>query len=112
MAENNAIFTISIYGQKFRMRAPADERERIECIAAAVDERIRSHKQQGATSDLRATIMAAYQIGSELDELASSMGLDSNAEEMLDRAHEQMDQLLARLDTRIDDIEEDNSENA
>lgn len=106
MAEMDDIFTITIYSQKFRMRANADERERIECIASAVDERIRSHKQQGATSDLRAAIMAAYQIGSELDELATSMGLDSNAEEMLDRAHEQMDQLLKRLDTRIEDMDE------
>lgn len=96
------IISFIIMGQKFRIRAPGDERERIERVAAAVDDQIRAHKDRRAMSEVRAILMAAFEIGYELDELLPLADSSAEAKTTLSSTGQAMDRLLARLNNEID----------
>jgi cell division protein ZapA (FtsZ GTPase activity inhibitor) len=99
--ENTVI--LRIFGQNFRLRAERDDRERLERVAAAVDDQIRSNKRRGAISDTRAAVMAAFEIGCELDALVPLIDAGNDAKVAIESTGEAMDRLLARLNKEIDE---------
>lgn len=96
MSEPNELISFMIFGQEFRLRALPDEHERIQRIAAAVDRRVRTHREQ-ATSDLRATLMAAYEIAFEKDDTTPPDG-ESNIS--LNQINQRIDNILARIEKK------------
>jgi len=101
MAAQDELITFSILGQEFRVRAPRDHRDRVARVAADIEARVREHKQHGAASDLRAVVMAAYEIAYALDEIGADKHESGKAENALRQTDKAMDQLIARLDQEI-----------
>ena len=101
MAAQDELITFSLLGQEFRVRAPRSDRDRVARVAADIEARVREHKQHGAASDLRAVVMAAYEIAFEFDEVSSDQREHRKAEKALRTTDQAMDQLIARLDKEI-----------
>ncbi len=90
---------LEIYGQRFHVRAPANEAERLKVAAKYVDETIREVLAMGTTRDTgRLAIQAALMIAVEFyklkDDIHAEMGL---TEEVKRRVNE----LIARLDQTL-----------
>jgi len=101
--------SFTIYGQRFQLLAAPEEHERIRRVAEAVDAQIQSQRERAA-SELRSILMAAYQIGYELDEIESQTRVLTEtqqrlakAEQTLQTASETTDRLIERIDRTLEE---------
>jgi cell division protein ZapA (FtsZ GTPase activity inhibitor) len=101
--------SFTIYGQRFQLLAAPEEHERIRRVAEAVDAQIQGQRERAA-SELRSILMAAYQIGYELDEiesqtrvLAETQQQLAKAEQTLQTADETTDRLIERIDRALEE---------
>jgi cell division protein ZapA (FtsZ GTPase activity inhibitor) len=102
MSAESDLLTLEIYGQEFRLRAAAGDAERVRRVAQIVDECIRAQHAQGANSDLRAAVMAAYVFAYDLDEVCENAGHPRmTPSQTAGSTHEAIDRLLAKLDREM-----------
>ncbi|HUT25561.1 MAG TPA: cell division protein ZapA [Sumerlaeia bacterium] len=102
MSAESDLLPLEIYGQKFHLRAAAGDAERVHRVARIVDECIRAHRAQGANSDLRAALMAAYAFAYDLDEVCEGAGHSVvTTSRSMGSTHEAIDRLLAKLDREM-----------
>lgn len=107
MSPHEEHISFVILGQEFRLRADEAGRKRIERAAETVCERIRSHKLRSAVGDVRAAIMAAFELAFELDELTASLESEAKTRDALSHAGDAMDRLLAKLSAELDGSQPD-----
>ena len=97
----------TICGQDFRLRASGEDAKTIRRVASRVDKCIRGYKGKRASSDVRAAVMAAYELAFELEEFRNSKKVGT---EVIDNANSAIDRLIARLDEQMDDGDEASSQ--
>jgi cell division protein ZapA (FtsZ GTPase activity inhibitor) len=102
MSPHDELITFVILGQEFRLRGDEAGRKRIERVAESLCERIRGHKDRGAVGDLRAAIMAAFELAFEFDELTAGIEGEAKSRDALSHAGDAMDRLLAKLSAELD----------
>jgi cell division protein ZapA (FtsZ GTPase activity inhibitor) len=101
MSFEKDLVIFSICGQEFRIRAGKEEADRIERVAENVRDRIAANRQRGGTSDLRAALMAAYELAYEHEVLDQEVMRGKKNEKTIDTAQEAMDRLLRRLEDEL-----------
>ncbi|NQU43474.1 cell division protein ZapA [bacterium] len=103
MSEPKEFIHFTIFGQEFRIRSGTDTEDRILRVARMVERRGKEHRARGANSDVRAALMAAYELGFELDELNEALSDARSQHQTIDSTREAMDRLLSRLDKELTD---------
>lgn len=101
MSDQTQLISFTICGQNFRLRTETDDAERVKNVAAHVTQLIDQHRKRGAPSELRAAVMAAYELAYELDELSAAFDDARASGKTLDTAARRVDDLLRRLDTEM-----------
>lgn len=96
------IFTIC--GQEFRIRATGDEADRTRRVADFVQEQIQKNRNRGANSDLRATLMTAYELAYEkMDQSDTLEQTRHQQQEMLQNTREAVEKLLEKMDVSLNE---------
>jgi cell division protein ZapA (FtsZ GTPase activity inhibitor) len=90
---------IEIGGQSFRIRPPGGNEDRLRRAAAYVGEKIAGIEQAGAISTQRSALLAALEITLEL--LAVHENPTNLSEEELLRARDQIDAVIAKIDSAL-----------
>lgn len=101
-ARNIVAIELEIYGQHFTVRAPANERERVENAARYVNQVIEELFAAGTTRDTgRLAIQAALMIAIELyklkDDIHAEAGLTEEVKNRINRMIEHLDHTLRNL---------------
>jgi cell division protein ZapA (FtsZ GTPase activity inhibitor) len=97
------LIDFTICGQKFRLRATEDDAKRIRKVASEIERLVRERRHEGANSDLRATLMIAYELGFDLSRMAEeNRQLKQDAEKALAPTREVADRVISRLDAELD----------
>lgn len=100
MSEDKLI-VFTICGQEFRLRQVADKADRMQKVAANLEELIRQRKGTAAVGgELRTAIMTAFELAYELAELKDELSRIKSS-----GATETMDRLLARIEKEMGTIE-------
>jgi len=87
---------LDIYGQRFHVRAPASERERLEQAGRYVEQTIQQLLEMGTTHDTgRLAIQAALMIAVELFKLRDDIHAEAGLTEEVKR---RVNDLISRLD--------------
>ena len=107
MNQKTKEIAFTICGQGFRLRATGEDAKKIRRVASRVDKCIRGYKGKRASSDVRAAVMAAYELAFELEEFRDDKTAGTQA---IDNTHDAIDRLIARLDEQMDVGEESSAE--
>ncbi len=102
LSSNMTTVDLDIYGQRFLVRAPANERERLEEASHYVDQMIRQLDQAGTSRDTgRLAIQAALMIAVELfklkDDIHAEVGLTEEVKRRVNEIIEKLDYTLRTL---------------
>ena len=101
MGSDTELVIFNVCGQEFRIRSPREDAERTRRIAADVCERVRTHRERGGVSDVRAVLMACYELAYELDERNQVLSKIRSHDKAIDSAKVVMDRLLDRLEEEL-----------
>ena len=101
MGSDTELVIFNVCGQEFRIRSPREDAERTRRIAADVCERVRAHRERGGVSDVRAVLMACYELAYELDERNEVLSKIRSHDKAIDSAKVVMDRLLDRLEEEM-----------
>jgi cell division protein ZapA (FtsZ GTPase activity inhibitor) len=101
MGSDTELVIFNVCGQEFRIRSPREDAERTRRIAADVCERVRTHRERGGVSDVRAVLMACYELAYELDERNEVLSKIRSHDKAIDSAKVVMDRLLDRLEEEL-----------
>ena len=88
---------LKIAGQSFTLKAPEEEHERLERIAAEVESRVQEVQTSGISSPHRAALMAAFQYAYDLDEMPAVGSKDDQQ-----KARKKLEGLISRLDEAME----------
>ncbi|MGC8740284.1 MAG: cell division protein ZapA [Candidatus Sumerlaeaceae bacterium] len=102
LSSNMVTVELDIYGQRFVVRAPANERQRLEEAGQYVDQMIRQLHDAGSSRDTgRLAIQAALMIAVELfklkDDIHAEVGLTEEVKRRVNDIIERLDQTLRKL---------------
>ncbi len=103
--------SFTIYGQRFQLLAAPEEHERIRRVAEAVDAQIQSQRERAA-SELRSILMAAYQIGYELDEIEGQARAFTETQQQLAQVEQTLQNACDTADRLIERIDRETAEEA
>ena len=101
MSGDTELVIFNVCGQEFRIRSPREDVERTRRIAADVCERVRAHRERGGVGDMRAVLMACYELAYELDERNEVLSKVRSHDKTIDSAKAVMDRLLDRLEEEL-----------
>jgi cell division protein ZapA (FtsZ GTPase activity inhibitor) len=101
MGNETELVVFSVCGQEFRIRSTREDAPRTRRIAADMCERVRQQKERTGVNDVRAVLMACYELAYELDERSEVLAKLRAHDKTIDSAKEVMDRLLCRLEEEL-----------
>lgn len=101
MSDNVQQVSIFLLGQELRIRVPAGDVARVETMAEDLGKRLSVLRNRPGQSDLRAALMAAYELAFVNADLEAEVRQFSEREQKLKESSSVLDRLLGRIDAEL-----------
>ncbi len=103
MAAADEHLELTLMGEKFRLKAPLASHDRLQSVAQMVNERIQAlHRDGGALTLQRATLMSAFQFAYEVREKNEQSGM---SEEECSMAAQKIESLITHIEEEMHNAE-------